>query len=76
MQEPATDENGNIIEGEFQKIKVDHRTRLNLVSNLMQTFKSDEGISDQLEVTTKGSINISNWLKINNQNGDTDTESL
>lgn len=67
MQEPETDEDGNVIEGQFRKIKVDHRTRLSLVPNLMQTFKSDEGIKDQMEVTTSGSINIADWLKLNNQ---------
>lgn len=68
MTEPETDEEGNIIEGKFKKIKVDHRTRLSLVPNLMATFKADEGIRDELEITTKGSINISDWLKLNNQN--------
>lgn len=75
MQEPEIDENGNIVEGKFKKIIVDHRTRLSLAPNLMQTFKSDEGIKEQIEIENKGSVDISNWLKANNQN-DTDTKGL
>lgn len=41
----------------------------------MQTFKSDEGIKEQIEIENKGSVDISNWLKANNQN-DTDTKGL
>lgn len=68
MNEPMEDEEGNIIEGKFVKIKVDYRTRLSLIPNLMQTFKTADGIKEQIEVTTDGSINISDWLKMNNQN--------
>lgn len=59
------DENGKII---YTDTYVDTRTRLSLAPNLMQTFKSDEGITEQVEITTKGSINIEDWLKANNQN--------
>ncbi|MCL1671720.1 helix-turn-helix domain-containing protein [Elizabethkingia ursingii] len=68
MNEPMEDEEGNIIEGKFVKRKVDYRTRLSLIPNLMQTFKTADGIKEQIEVTTEGSINISDWLKMNNQN--------
>ncbi|MCT4321807.1 helix-turn-helix domain-containing protein [Elizabethkingia anophelis] len=68
MNEPLEDEEGNIIEGKFVKRKVDYRTRLSLIPNLMQTFKTADGIKEQIEVTTDGSINISDWLKMNNQN--------
>ncbi|MDV3490949.1 hypothetical protein CMV03_07065 [Elizabethkingia anophelis] len=68
MNEPMEDEEGNIIEGKFVKRKVDYRTRLSLIPNLMQTFKTADGIKEQIEVTTDGSINISDWLKMNNQN--------
>ena len=68
MNEPMEDEDGNIIEGKFVKRKVDYRTRLSLIPNLMQTFKTADGIKEQIEVTTDGSINISDWLKMNNQN--------
>ncbi|WP_454060146.1 helix-turn-helix domain-containing protein [Elizabethkingia ursingii] len=68
MNEPMEDKEGNIIEGKFVKRKVDYRTRLSLIPNLMQTFKTADGIKEQIEVTTDGSINISDWLKMNNQN--------
>lgn len=68
MNEPMEDEEGNIIDGKFVKRKVDYRTRLSLIPNLMQTFKTADGIKEQIEVTTDGSINISDWLKMNNQN--------
>ena len=81
MKSPAVDEEGEIIKDEngqiiYKDVYVDTRTRLGLAPNLMQTFKSDEGIKEELEITTKGSINISDWLKLNNQNADTDTESI
>ena len=73
MKSPAVDEEGEIIKDEkgriiYKDVYVDTRTRLGLVPNLMQTFKSDEGIKEEIEITTKGSINISDWLKLNNQN--------
>lgn len=73
MKSPAVDEEGEIIKDEkgriiYKDVYVDTRTRLGLAPNLMQTFKSDEGIKEEIEITTKGSINISDWLKLNNQN--------
>lgn len=59
MTEPETDEEGNIIEGKFKKIKVDHRTRLSLVPNLMATFKADEGIKEEIVVENKNSFDYS-----------------
>lgn len=66
IQEPVTDDDGNVIEGKFVKRKVDYRSRLSLIPNMMQTFKTADGIKDELEVSGSGSINISEWLKLNN----------
>lgn len=54
IQEPETDEEGNIIEGQFRKVKVPLQNRLALIPNVLNTFKSDEGISDKLDITTGG----------------------
>lgn len=66
IQEPETDDDGNVIDGKFVKRKVDYRSRLSLIPNMMQTFKTADGIKDELEVSGSGSINISEWLKLNN----------
>lgn len=63
IQEPETDEDGNIIEGKFRKIKVPLANRLALIPSVMQTFKFDEGITDKLDITTNGN-DISSGLKI------------
>lgn len=81
MKSPAVDEEGEIIKDEngqivYKDVYVDTRTRLGLAPNLMQTFKSDEGIKEEIELSTKGSINITDWLKLNNQNGDKDAECI
>lgn len=66
IQEPVTDDDGNVIEGKFVKRKVDYRSRLSLIPNMMQTFKGSDGIKDELDITTEGNINISDWLTMNN----------
>ena len=68
MQEPETDEDGNIIDGKFKKVKVPMANRLALIPNIMQTFKTDDGIKE--EVSVQGSIDIAQWLKNNNKNND------
>lgn len=68
MQEPETDEDGNIIDGKFKKVKVPMANRLSLIPTIMQTFKTDDGIKD--EVSVQGSIDISQWLKANSKNND------
>ena len=68
MQEPETDEDGNIIEGKFKKVKVPMANRLALIPNIMQTFKTDDGIKE--EVSVQGSIDIAQWLKNNKKNND------
>lgn len=72
IQEPETDEEGNVIEGSFVKRKMDYRTRIGLAPNLMGTFKSDEGIKEEVEITTKGSIDIAEWLNLKNKNQETE----
>ena len=66
MQEPETDEDGNIIDGKFKKVKVPMVNRLSLIPTIMQTFKTDDGIKE--EVSVQGSIDIAQWLK--NKNND------
>ena len=39
-----------------------------IIPNIMQTFKSDDGIKE--EVSVQGSIDIAQWLKNNNKNND------
>ena len=68
MQEPETDEDGNIIDGKFKKVKVPMVNRLSLIPTIMQTFKTDDGIKE--EVSVQGSIDIAQWLKNNNKNND------
>lgn len=55
ITEPETDEEGNIIDGKTKKVKVPLVNRLALIPNLMQTFKSDEGIKEEINITT-GSV--------------------
>lgn len=54
IKEPVTDESGNVIKGEFREVAVDYRTRLSAMQSVMSTFKSDEGITDKLDITTGG----------------------
>jgi len=68
MQEPETDEDGNIIDGKFKKVKVPMVNRLSLIPTIMQTFKTDDGIKE--EVSVQGSIDIAQWLKNNSKNND------
>ena len=42
--------------------------RLSLIPTIMQTFKTDDGIKE--EVSVQGSIDIAQWLKNNNKNND------
>ena len=68
MQEPETDEDGNIIDGKFKKVKVPMVNRLSLIPTIMQTFKTDDGIKE--EVFVQGSIDIAQWLKSNSKSND------
>lgn len=53
MQEPEIDEEGNVMKGKFKDIVVDYRARLGLIPNMLQTFKTDEGISEELNVSAE-----------------------
>lgn len=64
MKAPMIDEEGRIQKDENGKIiytdtYVDTRTRLSLAPNLMQTFKSDEGIKEEIIVENKNSFDYS-----------------
>lgn len=59
IQEPELDKEGKIIEGSFVKSKVDYRTRISMIPNMMQTFKSDEGIKEEIIVENKNSFDYS-----------------
>lgn len=64
MKSPMVDEEGRIQKDENGKIiytdaYVDTRTRLSLAPNLMQTFKSDEGIKEEIIVENKNSFDYS-----------------
>lgn len=73
IREPLVNANGEIEKDEkgkpiyIEKV-VDYRTRLDMATRMMNMLKSEEGITEQVEITTKGSINITDWLKLNNQN--------
>lgn len=73
IREPLVNANGEIEKDEkgkpiyIEKV-VDYRTRLDMATRMMNMLKSEEGITEQIEITTKGSINITDWLKLNNQN--------
>lgn len=53
LKEPETDEAGNVVRGRFKEIAIDYRTRMDAMKTLLSTFKSDEGIKEQLEITHK-----------------------
>lgn len=59
IKEPITDENGSVIKGEFREVVVDYKTRLSAMQSIMQTFKSDEGIKEEIIVENKNSFDYS-----------------
>lgn len=70
IREPLVNANGEIEKDNkgkpiyIEKV-VDYRTRLDMASRMMNMLKSDEGISEKIEVTTQGNISISEWIKNN-----------
>lgn len=55
IKEPKVDpETGEVIKGEFIEKKVDYRTRLGLIQNMMSMLKADEGIKDHLVIENDG----------------------
>lgn len=71
IDEPETDDEGNVVPNSFVKKKVDYRTRISMIPNVMNTFKGDDGIKDELEVSN-GNIDISSWLKLQNTQNDSE----
>ena len=68
IREPLTDEDGTVIPNKFREVPVDYRTRMTAMQTVLSTFKTDDGIKE--EVSVQGSIDIAQWLKNNNKNND------
>ena len=68
MQEPETEEEGNISDGKCKKVKVPRANRVSLIPTIMRTFRTDDGIKE--EVSVQGSIDIAQWLKSNSKSND------
>ena len=68
IREPLTDEDGTVIPNQFREVPVDYRTRMTAMQTVLSTFKTDDGIRD--EVAVQGSIDIAQWLKSNSKNND------
>ena len=59
IREPSIDKDGEIEKDENGKViyierNVDYRTRLDMASRMMNMLKSDDGITDKLDLTTNG----------------------
>lgn len=68
IREPLTDEEGTVIPNQFREVPVDYKTRMTAMQTVLSTFKTDEGIKE--EVSVQGSINIAQWLKNNSKSND------
>lgn len=68
IREPLTDEDGTVIPNKFREVPVDYRTRMTAMQTVLSTFKTDDGIRE--EVAVQGSIDIAQWLKSNSNNND------
>lgn len=68
IREPLTDEEGTVIPNQFREVPVDYRTRMTAMQTVLSTFKTDEGIKE--EVSVQGSIDIAQWLKSNSKSND------
>lgn len=68
IREPLTDEEGTVIPNQFREVAVDQKTRMTAMLTVLSTFKTDDGIKE--EVSVQGSIDIAQWLKNNNKNND------
>ena len=68
IREPITDEDGTVIPNQFREVPVDYRTRMTAMQTVLSTFKTDDGIKD--EVAVQGSIDIAQWLKSNSKSND------
>lgn len=65
IREPLTDEDGTVIPNKFREVPVDYKTRMTAMQTVLSTFKTDDGIKD--EVSVQGSIDIAQWLKSNSK---------
>lgn len=68
IREPLTDEEGTVIPNQFREVPVDYRTRMTAMQTVLSTFKTDDGIRE--EVSVQGSIDIAQWLKSNSKSND------
>lgn len=68
IREPLTDEEGTVIPNQFREVPVDYRTRMTAMQTVLSTFKTDDGIKE--EVSVQGSIDIAQWLKSNSKSND------
>lgn len=68
IREPLTDEDGTVIPNQFREVPVDYKTRMTAMQTVLSTFKTDDGIRD--EVSVQGSIDIAQWLKSNSKSND------
>nr|DAJ53043.1 MAG TPA: Transcriptional regulator FleQ factor, AAA+, ATPase, c-di-GMP [Caudoviricetes sp.] len=68
IREPLTDEEGTVIPNQFREVPVDYKTRMTAMQTVLSTFKTDEGIKE--EVSVQGSIDIAQWLKNNSKSND------
>ena len=68
IREPLTDEDGTVIPNQFREVAVDYKTRMTAMQTVLSTFKTDDGIRD--EVAVQGSIDIAQWLKSNSKSND------
>lgn len=68
IREPLVNGNGEVEKDDKGKIiyiekAVDYRTRLDMATRMMNMLKSDEGITEKLDITTNGQ-NINTGFKI------------
>ena len=68
IREPLTDEEGTVIPNQFREVVVDQKTRMTAMQTVLSTFKTDEGIKE--EVSVQGTIDIAQWLKNNSKSND------
>lgn len=68
IREPLTDEEGTVIPNQFREVPVDYKTRMTAMQTVLSTFKTDEGIKE--EVSVQGNIDIAQWLKSNSKSND------
>ncbi|GJQ07520.1 hypothetical protein [Capnocytophaga cynodegmi] len=80
IREPSINKDGEIEKDENGKIiyiekSVDYRTRLDMASRMMNMLKSDDGITDKLDITSNGnSINTGFKIEVIDKREDVRTE--